>query len=320
MPIVWALVNPPGSTLQRRRVSAGGRGKGIRMKRSAWLRHAAAVLRRGGSLKQASRSYRGARKSGHRRRARRHGRRANPVILSGNPRRRRRSRRGHRRNRPGIPFSGKSYRPRKRRKHGAIAWSRAAFSNPRGRRHRRHRRGRRGHRRNPPIYYNPMGSVGSLPGKALAAVKQAVAPDNLKKGAVIVGTMAAGFALPTMIAPSYDSGLVGIGLTGLVGAGVVALVGVAAPALSGIAVLGAASGILFKAAMMYARPYIFPTFSGMGSFLTVTGGRGMGQIPAGLIQGGRGMGDFLFTQKPVTSIGPTRSAALGGGERFSNFS
>jgi hypothetical protein len=164
--------------------------------------------------------------------------------------------------------------------------------------------------------FNPgMGSIGALPGKALASVKSVASGDNVKKGAAIVGIIAGSWGIPARFMPAYDEGLKGIGLTAVTGALLATGVGAFLPALAPVAVLGATVATLLKAGFIYGRSFFSATpLSGIGEFLT------LGQIPAGMIQGGRGMSDFLTTTGPVTAMGPGKSAALGGGENFSDFS
>lgn len=176
---------------------------------------------------------------------------------------------------------------------------------------------RRRYRRNAGFtkLFNPpsLGSLKALPSKALASVKTVVSVDNAKKAGAAVATILAAWALPARFLPAWDDGLKGIGLTVGAGALMAALVGVVAPSLAPIAAVGAGVAALLKTAMIYGRSWVTGGgFSGLGDFLT------LGQIPASMIQGGRGMGDFLTTTGPVTAMGPGRSAALGGGEVFSD--
>lgn len=163
--------------------------------------------------------------------------------------------------------------------------------------------------------FNPgFGSLKALPGKAISSIKSVASVDNAKKAAVIVGVIATGWGVPARFLPQYDSGLAGVGLTALTGAGVAAVAGVLMPSLAPVAVLGAGVAAGLKALFIYGRSWLQGVpMNGIGDFLT------LGQIPASMIQGGRGMGDFLTTSAPVVAMGPGKSATLGG-ENFSNFS
>lgn len=236
--------------------------------------------------------------------------------MSAQKRRRRKSRLGYLK---GLArtASGRFTRRRHRRKRTA--------SNPLVLSNRRHRRRSRRHRNQGSslvrYFSNPgfgklLGGGGPF-GKVTGVVKKIVDPANLRNAATVVGTIAAAYAVPQRLLPQHDVGVKGLALTAATGALVTAAVGMAMPALVPMALVGTGSAVLIKALAMYARG-IFPVLSGIGAFLTVD--PGMGQIPAGLIQGGSGLGDFLYTSKPVVAVGPNVSAALGGGERFANFS
>lgn len=178
------------------------------------------------------------------------------------------------------------------------------------------KRGRRRHRRNAfTRLFNPpsLGAVTAIPGKAVGALKQVASFDNAKKAGAVIATVLASWALPAKFLPAWDEGWKGLLLTGGVGALASAAVGAFMPALAPLAIVGAGVGVGLKALMIYGRGWVTGGgFSGLGDFLT------LGQIPAGMIQGGRGMGDFLTTSAPVVAMGPGRSAALGGGENFSD--
>lgn len=171
-------------------------------------------------------------------------------------------------------------------------------------------------RRNSPMvrFFNP-GGIKALPGKVIGGLKQNVSKDGLKKAAVGAVTIFASYALPARFVPQYDAGLPGIALTLGAGVAAAAALSVFAPALAPTAVGAAGVATLLKAGAIYGQGVLQKV--GLGDFLTI---QGMGQIPAGLIQGMRGMGDFLTTSAPVVAMGPVKSAALGGGERFSDFS
>jgi len=252
-----------------------------------------------------------------------------------------------RRNKAGRPFSGKSYRPRFRRKRGYRSHTPFSFAlngRRRGRRrarrnggfalgsnpivlsNRRGRRGRRRGRRNTGLvrFFNPgIGAVTGAPRRILGYVKEAASVGNLKKAAVTVGVIAAAWGLPARFLPQHDDGVKGLGLTLGAGALTAVAAGFAMPALAPVIVGATGVAVLLKAAFMYGRQWLFPSFQGLGAFLTMP--NGMGQIPPSLIAGG--MGSFLETKGQFASVGPVRSAALGnilggsaGGENFSTFS
>jgi len=176
---------------------------------------------------------------------------------------------------------------------------------------------RRKRRNSPGIrFFNP-GGIKAIPGKVASFAKSAVSADSLKKSAVGAVTVLASYGIPARLAPQYDAGVPGIALTLGAGVGVAALLSAVAPALAPTAVAATGIATALKALLIYGRGIVgsIPGLN-LGDFLTI---QGMGQIPAGLIQGARGMGDFLTTSAPVTAMGPVRSAALGG-ERFSDFS
>lgn len=178
-------------------------------------------------------------------------------------------------------------------------------------RHRARRRGRSGRfvRRG----HNPVVRLfNALPGAGLLTkAKSAVSMDKVKQGAAITGGILAAWQAPMMLAPSYDVGVKGLGLSLASGALASALVGFAAPSLVVPVALGGIVGTFLKGIFMYGRGLV------TGSGATQAG---MGQIPPNLIQGMRGMGEFLTTSKPVAAIGPTSALAISGAQRHTNFS
>lgn len=209
-----------------------------------------------------------------------------------------------------------------KRTHGdmARAWAMVRRGNP-GRKHRRkhsggHKRRRHGRRRNPLIatLSNPniAGALGKIPvvGKPLA---RAASGENVKKGIAVGATIGGAFLLPTLaankgyIAPARLEGWQGIAVTVGTGVAVAAAAGMVSPSSAPVALASAVGAGVLQAILVYGKSAL-----------------GLGQVPAGIIQGGavgdfltlgkKGMGDFFTTTKPFAAL---PQGGLGSGQRFS---
>lgn len=212
-----------------------------------------------------------------------------------------------------------------KRSHGnlARAWSmvRSGGGGKRRKNGRRRSRGRRS--RNPLIatLSNPLPNVGNLVRKIPVVgprLAGAVSPDNVKKGAAVGATIGVAFLAPIALAKKgyisseYTMGWKGLVATGLAGVAAASGIGMLSPS-SAPAALGAALGaVVLQVILEQSKSYL--------------GISGMGQVPAGIIQGGgavgdfltlgkkNGMGDFFTTTRPFAAL---PGGGLASGQRFS---
>jgi hypothetical protein len=162
---------------------------------------------------------------------------------------------------------------------------------------------------------NISGLVNKIPviGKPLG---RAVTKDNLKKGVAVGATIGGAFLLPNLLASkgfidsSRLAGAQGIAITVGAGVAVAALAGMASPAAAPVALASAVGAGVLQAILTYGKSAL-----------------GLGQVPAGIIQGGavgdfltlgkgkmNGMGDFFTTTKPFAAL---PGGGLASGQRFS---
>lgn len=196
------------------------------------------------------------------------------------------------------------------------AW--AAYKH--GRNPARRRNGhRRRHHRNPLLatLSNPLPNIGALVRKVPVIgprIAGAVSTDNVKKGVAVGITIGGAMLLPTVIAnkgwigAERLTGLQGIGITVLAGVAVAAGVSMAIPSAAPVALASAVGAGVLQAILTYGRSYL-----------------GLGQVPAGLINGGvgdfltlargGGMGAFMTVKKPFQAL--PSGQGLGSGQRFS---
>ena len=283
------------------------------------------ALRRGLSMKAAWAAFRGgktARKVAGKRRARRTARRrgSNPT---------------------GIPFSSTrrstkstpSYRPRFKRIGPGRHPMAFALNKPRRRKsprrrmrrsnplymfNRSHRRrSRAGRRRNPVPLFNPFRllSGGGFVAKAMAKVKEVASVGGITK--VVVGTAGAILAVvvPSRFFPQYASGWARVGVQAAAAIVASLVAGMFAPAYAAVVLAGGLITAGVTAAYHVAGPQIqdLAQPKGVAGFLTIS----PSNLPANQVAG---LGAFLETRQPISSMGPQSTQMYAPVGRYTNAS